>query len=984
MTLAIATPVIAVCDNHGITIRILNWNREDKDSPRRLLVTHTRLDTASRATVQRDPRRFAARQQDDTALSNLYCMSSLTGQVLKRASTDSGWQVTRFDAASRTAWSIDGRGTVHTQAYDMLGRPQSGSKRLKGEALRVSWRHAYTDTCSADANAQKNNLRGLCVQRWDDSGLQTVESVALSGAILRQTQQFLLSAQAQPDWPEDDAGKQALLEDKIYVSTISADARGISLNQTDAMGNQLSWRYDVSSHVKSQYATLSDGKKQTLLEDTMWSAAGQVVEEKSGNGVTTSYRYEPETQRLSAMSALRADSTLLQDLDYGYDNTGNLISITDNTIATRYFQNQQTDGRREFTYDALYQLLEATGRENAGNTTVPYAVLPASIPTDSTQTIGYTRSFRYDDSGNLLSLSHQGAACFTRTMVVSDASNRSRLQNDTGTLTPDDVDAAFDPNGNLLNLQVSATASEQLILDASDHLQTVILLDRNGDIQQSDREIYQYSAGMRMRKQTRILTKADSNLWTVDEVRYLPGLELRRHWQETITGDTVTPQDPTEELHVITTQAGRAGIRLLHWKTGKPDSIDNNQARWQMSDNIYALELDAQGQTISREEYYPFGGTAVWAARSELEASYKVIRYCGKERDSTGLYYYGYRYYAPWLCRWTAADPGQEIDGLNLYRMVRNNPVTLTDDLGLAPGGNSAQPSASEERFQSIVPDLISIVREQISDARQALEGNARVVPENSWWTYLQHLWERWNPLADNPSNSTNKPNEINNETRAIIKDYMGNDSKETIKTLRDALEKMHQAAAALNENSFRNIKEEPYAPKNATACVGTNGHNLYDTSKDIKILINYEDTGKRHLYDIATIIIHEMTHLVLKTKDYCNSQTVPFPGKFDGKSTKKLRQYASQTNSTPLTGADNIANLISLLYYSQACDEQTKSLYTRYKQSLSKSGWREALLDFGGTMPEVSWPRVSSAEIQRRVLPVNSRSSRIKPASAH
>ncbi|EJS7223353.1 type IV secretion protein Rhs [Salmonella enterica] len=881
MTLAIATPVIAVCDNHGITIRTLNWNREDKDSPRRLLVTHTRLDTASRATVQRDPRRFAARQQDDTALSNLYCMSSLTGQVLKRASTDSGWQVTRFDAASRTAWSIDGRGTVHTQAYDMLGRPQSGSKRLKGEALRVSWRHAYTDTCSADANAQKNNLRGLCVQRWDDSGLQTVESVALSGAILRQTQQFLLSAQAQPDWPEDDAGKQALLEDKIYVSTISADARGISLNQTDAMGNQLSWRYDVSSHVKSQYATLSDGKKQTLLEDTMWSTAGQVLEEKTGNGVTTSYRYEPETQRLSAMSALRADSTLLQDLDYGYDNTGNLISITDNTIATRYFQNQQTDGRREFTYDALYQLLEATGRENAGNTTVPYAVLPASIPTDSTQTIGYTRSFHYDDSGNLLSLSHQGAACFTRTMVVSDASNRSRLQNDTETLTPDDVNAAFDPSGNLLSLQVSATASEQLILDASDHLQTVILLGRNGDIQQSDREIYQYSAGMRMRKQTRILTKADSNLWTVDEVRYLPGLELRRHWQETITDDTVTPQDPTEELHVITTQAGRAGIRLLHWKTGKPDSIDNDQARWQMSDNFYALELDAQGQTISREEYCPFGGTAVWAARSELEA-------------------------------------------------------------------------------------------------------NARVVPENSWWTYLQHLCERWNPLADNPSNSTNKPNEINNETRAIIKDYMENDSKKTIKTLKDALEKMHQAAAALNENSFRNIKEEPYAPKNATACVGTNEHNLHDTSKDIKILINYEDTGKRHLYDIATIIIHEMTHLVLKTKDYCNSQTVPFSGKFDGKSTKKLRQYASQTNSTPLTGADNIANLISLLYYSQACDEQTKSLYTRYKQSLSKSGWREALLDFGGTMPEVSWPRVSSAEIQRRVLPVNSRSSRIKPASAH
>nr|WP_079893416.1 RHS repeat-associated core domain-containing protein [Salmonella enterica] len=685
MTLAIATPVIAVCDNHGITIRTLNWNRVDKDSPRRLLVTHTRLDTASRATVQRDPRRFAAWRQDDTALPNLSCMASLTGQVLKRVSTDSGWQVTRFDAASHAAWSIDSRGAVHTQAYDTLGRPQSGSEQLKGEAFRISWRHAYTDTGSADANAQKNNLRGLCVQRWDDSGLQTVESVALSGAIIRQTQQFLLSAQAQPDWPEDDAGRQALLEDKIYLSTISADARGNSLNQTDAMGNQQSWRYDISSHVKSQYATLSDGKKQTLLEGIVWSAASQILEENSGNGVTTTYRYEPETQRLSAMSALRADSIRLQDLDYGYDNTGNLISITDNTIATCYFQNQQTDGLREFTYDALYQLLEATGRENAGNTTAPYAILPAPIPTDSNQTVGYARSYRYDDSGNLLSLSHQGAASFTRAMAISDVSNRSRLQNDAGTLTPDDVDAVFDACGNLLNLQVSATTSDPLIWSASNHLQTVNLLDRNGDIQQSDREIYQYSAGMRMRKQTRILTKADSNLWTVDEVRYLPGLELRRHWQETITGDTVTSQEATEELHVITTQAGRAGIRVLHWKTGKPDSIDNDQARWQISDNIYALELDAQGQTISREEYYPFGGTAVWAARSELEASYKVIRYSGKERDGTGLYYYGYRYYAPWLCRWTAADPGQEIDGLNLYRMVRNNPLTLTDVDGLMP-----------------------------------------------------------------------------------------------------------------------------------------------------------------------------------------------------------------------------------------------------------------------------------------------------------
>ncbi len=162
----------------------------------------------------------------------------------------------------------------------------------------------------------------------------------------------------------------------------------------------------------------------------------------------------------------------------------------------------------------------------------------------------------------------------------------------------------------------------------------------------------------------------------------------------------------SQELHTLTGQAGRAGVRILHWESGKPDSIDNNQLRWSLCDNIgsASLELDADGQQISREEYYPFGGTAVWAARSELEASYKVIRYSGKERDGTGLYYYGYRYYAPWLCRWTAADPGREIDGLNLYRMVRNNPLTLSDAEGLAPtaSGSAETPKLSEKQYQEV------------------------------------------------------------------------------------------------------------------------------------------------------------------------------------------------------------------------------------------------------------------------------------------
>ncbi|WP_370552324.1 RHS repeat-associated core domain-containing protein, partial [Enterobacter cloacae complex sp. P31C] len=58
------------------------------------------------------------------------------------------------------------------------------------------------------------------------------------------------------------------------------------------------------------------------------------------------------------------------------------------------------------------------------------------------------------------------------------------------------------------------------------------------------------------------------------------------------------------------------------------------------------------------------------------------VRYSGKERDATGLYHYGYRYYQPWSGRWLSADPAGTVDGLNLFRMCRNNPATFQDPNG--------------------------------------------------------------------------------------------------------------------------------------------------------------------------------------------------------------------------------------------------------------------------------------------------------------
>ena len=86
---------------------------------------------------------------------------------------------------------------------------------------------------------------------------------------------------------------------------------------------------------------------------------------------------------------------------------------------------------------------------------------------------------------------------------------------------------------------------------------------------------------------------------------------------------------------------------------------------------------------ISYEEYYPYGASAYRASRSSQDLSLKRYRFTGKERDEeTGLDYFGVRYYASWLGRWTSADPGGFVDGFNMYRYTRNNPVNGIDREG--------------------------------------------------------------------------------------------------------------------------------------------------------------------------------------------------------------------------------------------------------------------------------------------------------------
>ncbi|EGS9018101.1 RHS repeat protein [Salmonella enterica] len=728
------TPVIAVTDNRGLTVRALNWNRTTAGEEAVLLITHSLAADETLTVTARDPRLFGAWLKDSNAGANLTTFRSLAGQPLRRDSTDSGQDITVYDAEGRPAWSRDPAGTVMTWAYDELGRQVSVTQQIteaSGTAETVTAAvFIYGDSDPLTAHPQNNNLRGVCVSQYDEGGWLTTDSVALSGAVLSASQTFLADAESLPDWPDDEAGRSTLLESTPYITTVQADALGRTCSQTDAAGHTVSMTYDVSGVPVTQSLQLKGGAAMPLLSGMTLSAAGQVLSERAGNGVTTTYSYEEDTLRLSGIAAVRgSDGAVLQSLGYVYDPVGNVISVADATVSSAWFRNQSTTGTRSFTYDALYQLISATGRENAVNGAQTSA-LPVMQSLSGSQTVNYTRNYTYDDSGNLVTLTHSSAVSSTMAMVTDATSNRSIRQNNDGGLTPETVAWAdwFTPGGQLKTLQTEGgkpsggytDSADALAWDRNTRLQGVTLVNRSKtDATQNDREVYQYRGGMRVRKQTRTLTNTTSGLWTVSEVRYLPGLELRNTWQETVTGDSTSAQAYSEQLEVVSTQAGRSQVRVLHWMTPPPSDISNDQVRYGVDDNIgsLSLELDDTGQLISREEYYPFGGTAVWAARSQTEADYKTVRYSGQERDGTGLYYYGYRYYAPWLCRWTASDPAGEVDGLNLFRMVRNNPVSARDIAGLAPEDEN-QDSASETSVQRNPPTLRALVKNVVQDFR--------------------------------------------------------------------------------------------------------------------------------------------------------------------------------------------------------------------------------------------------------------------------
>lgn len=666
------TPVLTSMDGRGAGLRTVAYHRVAADEPASTRATLQRYDARGHRVEQWDPRLSALAETDTNVMANQKTCFSLSGQALRNESVDAGRRVTLYNAAKQTVFRWDGRGTRSRCDFDEQLRPVALFEIAKGQTdERCDEHFVYAATGPEDA---RRNRCGRVLRHDDPAGSLWHEAFAVSGQPLIETRRFC-TALTPPDWPD------APLQTESYITRWKYDALGALIAQTDAANHVRTFDVDIAGR---PYASQLDDV--VLLKSCEYSALDQVQIERTGNNVLTLASYSPANGRLLRLKSTTQTDHLLQDLHYQYDPVGNIERIEDLAQPVQWFAQQRIEAINTYRYDTLYQLIEATGRENASQRIGPgLPGLELFGSQDDSRWRNYSQTYSYDSGNNLTTLKHDAGAGNTvlRHMAVAEYSNRSLLMGDGAV----DFAGGFDANGN----QQQLAPGQWMLWDTRNQLHQVTQVVREApDGQDDDVEIYIYdSEGQRVRKVRRAKTGGGEQ---ISQVLYLPGLEVRT-------------QTTSEELHVVTAQAGRNHVRVLHWA-----GIGEDQWRYSLNDHLGSstLELNETGELISQESFYPYGGTSWWAARSRVHAQYKTVRYSGKERDATGLYYYGMRYYAPWLQRWISTDPAGDIDGLNLFRMVQNNPVTLIDLEGLAPKKMSDKKQQFVNAASAKLADLLS------------------------------------------------------------------------------------------------------------------------------------------------------------------------------------------------------------------------------------------------------------------------------------
>jgi RHS repeat-associated protein len=574
-------------------------------------------------------------------------------------------------------------------------------------------------------DAEKHNWRSKMVTSFDESGMGTIDDYDFKGNPLRGHLQYVKNYKDLLDWSTD----VPLLQEK-YSTSNTYDALNRSVIGILPDGTVIKNEYAKSGQAKRVSAQLQGAEGWTrYLADSEFNARNQPILVKYGNGVQTEYSYDPLTFSMDKLITRRntrssgdgdsaQDGSLLQHVKYTYDATLNIVNIHDAAQQTIYFRNQVVKPSNSFTYDSIYRLIEATGREHLGqsNKAKPYGPSNRTqtglqSPGDGRAMARYTESYFYDAVGNVLTLQHAGSdaaqTSWTREYSYKEPSqiDPSACSNRLSSTSTGSQTQEYRYEGNE-GLTGNMTAMAHLPVMRWDYRDQFRASSRQhvsaGDTPETT--WYSYSGGGdRARKTTDRYAVAGETPTLKSDRFYQGSFEVYREYG----GDGHTTTLERTSIHIEANGHRIAIVELTNDKkqaasAGAAEDIVVVLTRYQHSNQLGSslLELDSDTQIVSYEEYFPYGSTSYQATRSQTETK-KRYRYTGKERDDeTGLYYHGSRYYAPWIARWVSADPGGTADGPNLYQYAGGDPIDHSDPTGRAKKGTGSKKGGGKAKVK--------------------------------------------------------------------------------------------------------------------------------------------------------------------------------------------------------------------------------------------------------------------------------------------
>jgi len=696
----------------------------------------------------------------------------MLGNRIHQLSMEAGARWMLNDVAGKPIRAWDSRGHDFTTAYDALRRPVEQTVRgtiANGESASdpPTLNPPNPDGLLVDrieygeglANAEALNLRTRIYRHFDSAGLAAnarldpngspLEAYDFKGNLLGSTRRLISDYKSIPDWrlnpPLDAETFEASTRYDALNRPVQSIAPHSSLNRPQHPNKinviqpvfneaNLLERVDVWLERAAEPAALLDpaldNPSPVGVANIDYDAKGQRQRIDYKNGASTLYSYDPLTFRLTQLLTRRNTAAFpgddpqppvagwpgrqVQNLRYTYDPAGNITHIQDDAQQTIYFRNQRVEPSNDYTYDAIYRLIQASGREHLGQANgaphppTSHDALNAfhtrlDHPGNGNAMGTYIERYVYDAVGNFLAMQHRGSdpthAGWTRAYdyfepsLIEDGSGGTPLKS-SNRLTrttlnpqgsaPQPETYLHDAHGNMLRMPHlgGGLPGPNMHWDYKDQL-------RQTDLGGGGAAFYVYDAsGQRVRK---VWEKAPG---LTEERIYLGGFEIfRRHGGP--IGDNTAILD-RETLHVMDDKQRIALVETRTLDTAANDQAPRQLIRYQFGNHLgsASLELDDGAQIISYEEYAPYGGSTYQAVRSQTETA-KRYRYTGKERDEeSGLYYHGARYYAAWLGRWASSDPAGLSDGVNSFSALKSNPIVLTD----TNGKESAPPEPGSRR----------------------------------------------------------------------------------------------------------------------------------------------------------------------------------------------------------------------------------------------------------------------------------------------